>query len=414
MSPKHKTKSLSYQDQYHDHYDNRHLHPHPRSHPHHHHNHNQHQKSHLHNKAKNQKKFDNKTMTKKLFINRLKYLQLFSTLLICITALLQGAAIATNEWFVLNVNEFIPTSKGGLWYYCYIATSNLKGQFSCSKYEELPNFAIFVNSRLYDSRILLVCSCGFCFILIVIEVFGVLCLCLAETKGDLVGYLLTRRSKKWQTMNSYSQNNDYHKKMASASTKAKLQQHSAKLNGRPILGDEMIDSARFTTSIVVNSLETNNELDHVVKPSGYYAYLAIALITLVGSVMDFVLKVSGFALFDSYIDRLLSFNHVFLTYRSYSYWMMIISIILLLFFWIFKVFSTRHVINLTKKLVYNYEKNTIVNGNTNNMVIKDFIVPSSSFYASSHTQSLPSIQSEPSFEMIPASKSSKYKLIKKS
>ena len=71
-----------------------------------------------------------KTLTKKVYLHRLTYLQVFSTLLIILTAVLQAFSIATNDWFVLNVNEYIPTSKGGLWYYCYIASNNMKGTFN--------------------------------------------------------------------------------------------------------------------------------------------------------------------------------------------------------------------------------------------------------------------------------------------
>ena len=374
-----------------------HRHHHHKHHPHHHHHHNHNQKSKRNNNHQtnhNNKTFNKKQiLTKKIYLNRLKYLQIFSTLLIIVTAFLQAAAIATNEWFVLNVNEYIPTSKGGLWHYCYIASNNLRGQFSCLRYEELPNFAIFVNSRLYDSRILLVCSSGFCFILIIIELFGVLSLCLADTRGDLFDLLVSRHSSRWETIDRES----HMRPRPSTSTKTKLNQHSAKLNNNNNLDDFGItNSARFTTSIIVNgnSFDSNNEWMNQIKPTGYFAYLAIALICLVGSVMDFVLKVSGFALFDSYINRLLSFNHVFLTYRSYSYWMMILSIVLLFFFWLFKVFSTKYVISLTRKLIYTYENAIIANVSNDH---NNNLAPSSSFYASSRSHS----SSEHPYEVAP-------------
>jgi hypothetical protein len=381
-------------NEYYDEHQHKHRHQNKQKHNHNHRN----QRNNKHPTNCNNRKFNNrKILTKKIYLNRLTYLQVFSTLIIVLTAFLQAAAIATNEWFVLNVNEYIPTSKGGLWHYCYIASNNLRGQFSCLRYEELPNFAIFVNSRLYDSRILLVCSSGFCFILIIIELFGVLSLCLADTRGDLFDLIVSKHSSRWETIDRPSH------MQPSTSTKTKLQQHSAKLNNKDNSDDfEMTNSARFTTSIIVNgnSFDSNNELMNQIKPTGYFAYLAIALITLVGSVMDFVLKVSGFALFDSYMNRLLSFNHVFLTYRSYSYWMMILSIVLLFFFLLFKVFSTKYVISLTRKLIYTYENAIIRNASNDH---KNNLAPSSSFYASSRSQS----SSEHPYQLAPV-KTSNY------
>ena len=280
----------------------------------------------------------------RLYIKRLTNLQIFSICIIFLAAALQAIAIGTNDWFVLNVNEYIPTSKGGLWNYCYIATNGYIGQFTCLKYEELPNYAIFINSRLYDSRVLLLCSCGFCFLLMVIEIFGILCLCLAETRGDLIDSFVARRSARFRMEKQRPTELMY---PSSPRVKSKSQ-NSSKIVGN---NDETTNSARFTTSIIVNANPEQAEYYQTIKPTGYFAFLAIALITLVGSVMDFVLKVSGFALFDAYISRLLQFNTVFIAYRSYSYWMMVVSIALIFFFWLFKIFSTRYVINLTKKLI---------------------------------------------------------------
>lgn len=301
------------------------------------------------NKVSNKKTENSnlKQITTAVFVSRLTGMQIFSALIIFMASILQVVSIVTTDWFVLNVNEYIPTSKGGLWNYCYISSSNfngLVGQYSCLKYEELPNFAVFVNSRLYDSRILLVCSCGFSALILIIEIFGILALCLAEKKVDMFDSFVANRSNR-------RLNNQPESRHKGTKVSNEL--------------DETNNSARFTTSIIVNAnlnertYDNNNAYAivsmHSSKPTGYYAYLAIALITLVGSVMDFVLKVSGFALFDSYIQNLLKFNTVFLAYRSFSYWMMITSIGLLIFFWLFKVFSTRYVINLTKQLIKNRE-----------------------------------------------------------
>lgn len=280
---------------------------------------------------------DTSLINTRIYLNRLTALQIFSTCVIFIASCLQGIAIGTTDWFVLNVNEFVPTSKGGLWNYCYVSSTGLIGQYTCLKYEELPNFAIFVNSRLYDSRILLLCSAGFCLLIFLIEIFGIFCLSFAESRGDLIDTLVAKSSsspRKTSDEQIYSSNKS---------------NKSSKTNG--LKNDEASNSARFTTSIIVNSNSDQTEVYKTLKPTGYYAYLIIALITLVGSVMDFVLKVSGFALFDTYMTKLLSFNTVFLAYRSYSYWMMVVSIALMLFYWLFKVFSTKYVLILTKQLV---------------------------------------------------------------
>ena len=79
--------------------------------------------------------------------------------------------------------------------------------------------------------------------------------------------------------------------------------------------------------------------------------MVIVLINIVGSSMEIVLKIAGFILFDAYIKQLLSFNTVFLAYRSYSYWMLIVSIIFDFVFWFFKLLTTRYVTKLNEKIV---------------------------------------------------------------
>jgi len=319
------------------------------------------QKTNSSNKSSSERSLDD-TMNPRLFIKRLIGLQVFSTSILFLVACLQGIAIGTNDWFVLNVNEYIPTAKGGLWFYCYIAANNYLGQYSCLKYEQLPNYAIFINSRLYDSRILLICSSGFCFIILVIEIFGIVCLIMANRRGDIIDSFVARRSSRWRLE---KQPNEFlyppTPKMRSKATQ------SSKLNGI----EELTNSARFTTSIVINANNELTETYRTIKPTGYFAYLAISLVSLVGSVMDFVLKVSGFALFDAYIARLLLSNTVFLAFRSYSYWMMVASIVLTIIFWLFKVFSTRYVVNLTKKLLLNSNINFAVSPTSTESVHSD-------------------------------------------
>lgn len=192
-----------------------------------------------------------RSMSPRQYSTRLRGMQLTSALLIGIVALLQAVAMATTDWYVLNVNEYIPTAKGGLWSYCYIATGSVltPGPYTCLAYEELPNYSVFVNSRLYDSRVMLLCSAGFCLLILTIETVGTLILCCFRKPAV---------------------------------------ENSCKLGNK-------------------NSTNTP-ESEILIRPPGYFTYLAISLITLVGSVMDFVLKVSGFALFDSYVSNLLSYN----------------------------------------------------------------------------------------------------------
>ncbi|CAF0806860.1 unnamed protein product [Brachionus calyciflorus] len=280
-------------------------------------------------------------LTTRAYLNRLTFLQSFSTSIIFLASLIQAIAIGLTEWFVLNVNEYIPTSKGGLWQYCYISSVGVIGDYSCSKYEELPNFGVFVNSRLYDSRILLLCSSGFCLLILLIEIFGILCLTLAESRGDIIDTIVAKNSNIFR----YEEKNIT---IPPESPKIKIKSHQS---SKIMQGQEDSNSARFTTSIIVNANPLQSGFYRTVKPTGYFAYLSIALISLVGSVMEFILKVSGFALFDDYINKLLSLNRVFITYRSYSYWMMIVSMGLVVFFWLFKVFTTRYVVSLTKNLV---------------------------------------------------------------
>jgi hypothetical protein len=57
-----------------------------------------------------------KTLTTKIYLNRLIKLQSISTLILFSSIILQAIAISTSDWFVLNVNEYVQSAKGGLWY----------------------------------------------------------------------------------------------------------------------------------------------------------------------------------------------------------------------------------------------------------------------------------------------------------
>lgn len=277
-------------------------------------------------------------ITTREYLTRLTIMQSFSTFIIFLASLIQAIAIGMTEWFVLNVNEYIPTSKGGLWEYCYISSVGIIGDYRCSRYEELPNFAVFVNRRLYDSRILLLCSTGFCFLILLIEVFGILCLTLAESRGDIIDTIVAQNSNLFR----YKE-----RPIVPESPNLKIKSHQSS----KILGNEDNNSARFTTSIIVNANINQSGMYRTVKPTGYFAFLSIALVSVVGSIMEFILKVSGFALFDAYVNQLLSLNTVFISYRSFSYWMVIISMGLIVVFWLFKVVATRYIITLTRNLI---------------------------------------------------------------
>lgn len=277
-------------------------------------------------------------ITTREYLTRLTLMQSFSTFIIFLASVMQAIAIGITEWFVLNVNEFIPTSKGGLWEYCYISNVGIIGDFRCSRYEELPNFGIFVNRRLYDSRILLLCSTGFCFLILLIEIFGILCLTLAESKGDIIDTIVAQNSNLFR----YKE-----RPIIPETPDLKIKSHQSS----KVLGNEDNNSARFTTSIVVNANSNQAGMYKTVKPTGYFAFLSIALVSLLGSIMEFILKVSGFAIFDAYVNQLLALNTVFISYRSFSYWMVIISMGLVVIFWLFKVVATKYTITLTRNLI---------------------------------------------------------------
>jgi hypothetical protein len=144
-----------------------------------------------------------KMNTIKDYTNRLILLQVISSVLLLFINCLQGIAIFTSNWFVLNINDDFPTAKGGLWNYCYIespTTGAIEGEFyyyKCIKYEELPNYFVFINNRLYDSRVMLICSFSFGILLMVIETLGIVILLFFNNKKrqqNLIDYLKRRVS----------------------------------------------------------------------------------------------------------------------------------------------------------------------------------------------------------------------------
>ncbi len=112
------------------------------------------------------------SLTSRDYLYKLFALHAIGLSVILIASALQAIAMLTNDWYVLNVNEYIPTSKGGLWSYCYMSSTGTLNQYNCMTYETLPNFAVFVNERLYTSRILLLCNSGFLAIVLLIEILG--------------------------------------------------------------------------------------------------------------------------------------------------------------------------------------------------------------------------------------------------
>ena len=49
-----------------------------------------------------------------------------------------------------------------------------------------------------------------------------------------------------------------------------------------------------------------------------------------------------------------------MAYKSYSYWFMIASLVLSVVFWVYKVFSTKFVIEMTKKLYVSKSKKSLI------------------------------------------------------
>jgi hypothetical protein len=299
-------------------------------------------------------------LTTKVYVQRLATLQAFSTCLVILSVGFQAVAVATNDWFVLNLNEYIPTSKGGLFNYCYITSSgnpgfygHYIGQFNCMKYESLPNYAIFVNSLLYDSRILLLCACGFGGLILILELFGCFCLCCVEARRDKYDLFLTGNNtgSRKTGMNSSSIRNN----------------NAMEIGGHSSNG--LTDSAaRFTNSVVLNNNNNNHNSNNStpdsqaslllqrLKPIGYFTYLTCAAIGLVGAFMEFALKLSGFVLFNVYLTRLLELNTIFLAYRSYSFWFMVASIAIGAGYWLFKIISLNYVQKLTRELIAQRER----------------------------------------------------------
>lgn len=276
-------------------------------------------------------------ITKRFYIKKILLCHLIAFLVIATSAGLQIAAIFTTEWYVLNVNEYIPTSKGGLWQYCFIGSTGHNSQYTCMRYEELPNFALFINQRLHDSRILLVSSCGFTFFLLAIEILSII-------------FMLT-----------LNKDNDKFDKFVSNFRLPinRLEEH--KNSRKSLIDSGSSDSTRFTSSIIINgnssALITTNKIDEQInelyalvskKPDGYMIFIASSLLNSIGGFMDFVLKISGFSMFDSYIKYILSYNTVFLAYRSFSYWFVVVSIILHFIYWIFKILSSKIKFNLIR------------------------------------------------------------------
>ena len=302
--------------------------------------------SHIHRQNNNRAIKRVQILTTKEYITRLSTLQAFSTCLMFLLVVLQVISVATNDWFVLNLNEYIPTSKGGLFNYCYITSKGNTGfygqyigEFSCLRYENLPNYAVFVNSLLYDSRVLLLCACGFSGLILFLELFGLFCLSCVETRKDKFDFYLASRT---------NNNKSPEKKFQSTSSPNKQ-------NKTDLISDEagLTNSARFTNSIVINSGSPDSQAKMLnqLKPIGYFTFLTCAAIGMIGSLMEFALKISGFALFNSYLARLLELNTIFLAYRSYSYWLMVASIVMSVFYWLFKAYAMRYVSSLTKEFI---------------------------------------------------------------
>ena len=277
-------------------------------------------------------------VTTKMYLDKLIKLQTLSTLILLSSIALQTVAIATNDWFVFN--EHVQTAKGGLWYYCTLSGGVVK--IECTLYEKLPNYFVWATDRLYDSRTLLLCSSGFLLIMIMIEISGIICLRLSEKRGcNPCAKLFSSRSGNFQILN----NDEDTKRTVLTSTPTLKSYRQSSLPPNQ-------DQENNGYESVNNRPEFNfNKRNKPIKLLGYFAFLAISLLTMVGSVMEFMLKVSGFALFDNYITRLLTKNQVFVAYRSWSYWLMAGSIIFILIFWIFKVLATRHVVSLTRTVV---------------------------------------------------------------
>jgi hypothetical protein len=263
----------------------------------------------------------NRTLTTKIYLNKLVKLQTISTLVLFSSIILQVIAVSTSDWFVLNVNEYVQSAKGGLWYYCYIASAGTLGKLNCYTYENLPNYFVFANDRLFDSRVLFLCSSGFLLIILITEIVGIISLKRIEKKEiDLFDEFVAHRTRKFR-FDDKNREDDFKYYTPNGTLR---QASRGQLN--------VVQSKRTT------------------KPIGYYAFLTFLVLSSIGSGLELVLKICAFTLFDAYINKLLSFNRVFMAYRSWSFWLMAGAIVFVVLYWVFKLLCLRHVLGLTKEL----------------------------------------------------------------
>lgn len=248
-----------------------------------------------------------KPLTKKRYLKKIIKIQSINFLILLLISAIQVFALWTNDWFVLNVNEYVQTAKGGLWKYCYLTSSNVVGSLDCFAYEDLPNFFVFAKDRLYDSRVFLLCSSGFLGLLLVIELLAIFFLSCSNFKccGSCDAFL-AQRARKIRFISNFVAGD-------SSSPQLSLKMYKPNATSSFVITDQPSKNVYDT-----GQLEDSSQKLH--KPTGYFMFLAFSLVTTIGSVLEFVLKTAGFAFFDGYINEILSFNQVFMAFRSYSYW----------------------------------------------------------------------------------------------
>lgn len=243
-----------------------------------------------------------------------------------ISCLFHLISICTNDWYYLNTNlnnNQINYAKGGLWNYCsstfsslsslsYVYNNGILPQSSqsqtCMSYEQyqtqMGSSQFSGDTRLASSRILIV----FTFVL------NVLILILFEIAASVAIFLLSRvTSNTTLTTKKYSRN--------------------------------------FLWPYSCCCLNKK-------YPKVSYVYLNLCLLGLLFSFVSIVLLLTGFGLFESFIEFIgrstngsNNNSSSFWLSRGFSYWLIVTAIALLLTYFFVKLWCLFHVIKLTTNLI---------------------------------------------------------------
>ena len=245
---------------------------------------------------------DENSYTKRLLITHI-----ITSSILFLSCLFHLVAICTNEWFYLNANGYNSNyenenvANGGLWSFCSYSSpssssfaqpyiySNVKSK-TCMSYEQYQ-LDTNMNTRLTSSRILIV----FTFVL------NVIVLVLFEIVASIgIGCLI-------------------HK-----------QQGEVNMNNIVILNKCFkINTTRY--------------------PQSYFLYVLAVVLSIIFSFVSIVLLLTGFGLYESFIESLNGGTNSFNSMRGYSYWLIVAGIALLVTYFFIKLWCLYHVIKMTRR-----------------------------------------------------------------